>query len=202
MVGLAAVLIGSMTGRAMATEEPQYSVVERSGDLELRDYAGYILAETEVSGDMERASSAAFGRLFGYITGQNRSRVEIAMTAPVTQTPASEKIAMTAPVGQRQSENGWIVSFMMPASYTLETLPVPTDAEVSLRVVPAHRVASIRYAGRWSETRYLEHKAQLESWIGQAGLNVDGPAQWARYDAPYVPWFMRRNEILIPVSAN
>lgn len=185
---------------AMATEEAKYTVVKKEEAFELRDYAPHILAETVVEGDINDASNKAFGRLFGYISGKNQSRNKVAMTAPVSQAPAAEKIAMTAPVGQQSVGNKWAVSFMMPASYTMQTLPKPDDSSVILREVPARRVASIRYSGLWSEARYLEHKSQLEAWIRKNKMKAAGEASWARYDPPFKPWFMRRNEILIPVE--
>jgi len=107
---------------------------------------------------------------------------------------------MTAPVGQQSIGNKWAVSFMMPATYTMESLPTPDDSSVVLREVPARRVATLRYSGLWSEERYLQHKLQLEAWIKKNKLKVSGEASWARYDPPFMPWFMRRNEILIPVE--
>lgn len=191
-------LFGAMT--AMATEEAKYSVVKKEAAFELRDYEAHILAEVVVDGNIEDASNKAFRKLFGYISGKNTTRTKVAMTAPVSQAPASEKIPMTAPVGQRGVGNKWAVSFMMPANYTMATLPKPDDAEIILRQVPARRVASIRYSGLWSEKRYLEHKAQLEAWIRKNKWSVNGDASWARYDPPFKPWFMRRNEILVPVE--
>lgn len=184
----------------MATEEAKYSVVKTEEAFELRDYASHILAETVVEGDINDASNKAFGRLFAYISGKNQSRNKVAMTAPVSQSPAAEKISMTAPVGQQSVGDKWAVSFMMPASYTMASLPKPNDASVVLREVPARRVASIRYSGLWSEKRYLEHKVQLEAWIRKNDFVATGEASWARYDPPFKPWFMRRNEILIPVG--
>jgi hypothetical protein len=98
---------------------------------------------------------------------------------------------MTAPVGQQNVQGRWAVSFMMPASYTLETLPVPVDQKVSLRQVPARRLAAVRYSGTWSKKNYLRYMQELESWI-----------KWARYNPPFTLWFLRRNEILIPVDVN
>ena len=193
-------LFGAMP--VMATEEAKYNVVKKDEAFELRDYAPHIVAETVVDGDINDASSKAFGKLFGYISGKNQSRKKVAMTAPVSQEPASEKIAMTAPVAQQSVGNKWAVSFMMPVSYTMQTLPKPDDSSVILREVPARRVASIRYSGLWSEARYLEHKLQLEAWIRKNKLKPSGEASWARYDPPFKPWFMRRNEILIPVEKN
>jgi len=186
----------------MATEEAKYSVVKKEEAFELRDYQPHIVAEIVVDGNIDDASSKAFGTLFGYISGKNKSRNKVAMTAPVSQAPASEKIRMTAPVGQQGIGKKWAVSFMMPAGYTMETLPKPDDPEVKLRAVPARRIAAIRYSGLWSEKRYLENKLLLETWIRKNKWKTNGEASWARYDPPFKPWFLRRNEILIPVETN
>jgi hypothetical protein len=195
MTGLAALLPGVTS----AVEEAEYRVLQQDGMFELREYAPSIVAETVVQGDFDDAGSRAFRKLFRYIDGNNVAQQEIAMTAPVSQGPASEKIAMTSPVGQQASDGGWVVSFMMPSSYSMDTIPQPSDPAVQLRAVPAHRAAAIRYSGFWSEARYREHLQQLRSWIGQQGLEAIGDPVWARYDPPFKPWFMRRNEILIPV---
>lgn len=186
---------------AMAIEEAAYQVVQKDDRFEIRDYAPHILAETIVEGNIKEAGSKAFKRLFGYISGDNRSHGKVAMTAPVSQVPGGEKIAMTAPVGQQSAQGSWAVSFMMPASYTLETLPLPEDPQVSLRQVPGRRVAAVRYSGFWSEKNYLRYRQELESWIHEQGLTIVGEPVWARYNPPFTPWFLRRNEILIPVDA-
>ena len=184
----------------MAIEEAKYEVVKKDNKFEIRDYAPHILAETVVEGDVKDAGNKAFKRLFRYISGDNRSRDKVAMTAPVSQQPMKEKIKMTAPVGQRRVQEKWAVSFMMPDSYTLETLPEPEDPNITLRQVPARRMAAVRYSGFWSEKRYLKYKSELESWIHERGLNIVGEPIWARYNPPFTPWFLRRNEILIPVD--
>ena len=184
---------------ALAIEEAKYDLVSEHGDIEVRLYSPHIVAETVVYEDIEEAGNAAFQRLFGYITGSNTSQADIAMTAPVSQQPSNEEIAMTAPVGQQQSGDGWAISFMMPDSYTIETLPVPEDDRVVLRQVPSRTIAAIRYSGFWSKSNYLEHKAELENWIEQSGYKINGEAIWARYNAPFTPWFLRRNEVLIPI---
>jgi len=138
---------------AMAIEEATYNVLKKDNDFEIRDYAPHILAETIAEGDLEEAGNKAFNRLFRYISGENRSRDKVAMTAPVSQEQKGEKIQMTAPVGQRSVQDHWAVSFMMPASYTLETLPEPEDPKVTLRQVPARRMAAVRYSGFMSGKR-------------------------------------------------
>lgn len=186
-------------GNVMATEEAQYSVVLKEDNFEVRVYQAHILAQTLVEGEFDDAGSAAFGRLFKYITGNNTSRQKIQMTAPVTQTPDSEKISMISPVGQQQLDGKWAVSFMMPASSTLKTLPEPKDPSIVLREVPARHMAALRYSGTWSEKNYKQHKDSLQTWIKTKNFAVSGDAIWARYDPPFKPWFLRRNEILIPI---
>jgi effector-binding domain-containing protein len=193
-------IVGAMP--AMAIEEAPYDVVNKDKPFEIRDYAPHIVAETVVGGSLEDAGSRAFKILFAYISGDNRSRQSVAMTAPVAQQANAEKIKMTAPVGQQQVEDKWVVSFMMPAAYTMETLPVPESPQVMLRQVPGRRMAAVRYSGFWNEKGYLENKAKLEAWIEDNGLNIAGNALWARYNAPFTPWFLRRNEVLIPVVSD
>lgn len=185
---------------AMAIEEAPYNVTQKDGEFEIRDYASHIVAETSVDGDLEAAGSKAFNILFGYISGANRSREKVDMTTPVSQRSTSEKIDMTAPVGQQRNLGRWVVSFMMPADYTMETLPEPENPEVRLREVPARRMAAVRYSGFWNEKNYLKNKSKLEKWIDENGLRVLGEPIWARYNSPFTPWFLRRNEVLIPVQ--
>jgi effector-binding domain-containing protein len=199
MLAASVVIFGAL--ESMAIEEPSYKVLKKENNFELRDYAPHILAETVVEGDLEQAGNKAFRTLFRYISGENRTRAKVAMTAPVSQEPKGEKIEMTAPVGQqRVQERRWSVSFTMPSSYTLDTLPEPEDPKVTLREVPARRIASVRYSGFWSEKGYLRYKSELESWIREKGLTIVGDPIWARYNPPWTPWFLRRNEILIPVD--
>lgn len=198
---LIATLIIGGTMDAMAIEEAVYNEVIKEGKFEIRDYAPQILAETLVEGDLEQAGNEAFNRLFRYISGDNRSRRKVEMTAPVSQEPKGEKIKMKAPLGQERVQEKWAVSFMMPASYTLETLPEPVDQRINLRQVPARRMAVVRYSGFWSEKNYLRYKMELESWIRDRGITIVGAPVWARYNPPFTPWFLRRNEILIPIGA-
>ena len=193
------ILTGATT--AMATEEAPYKVLKTDEPFELREYPPQVLAEIIVDGNLEGAGNKAFRRLFRYISGDNTSRSKIAMTAPVSQEQKGEKISMTAPVSQQQVQGKWAVSFMMPASYTLETLPIPDDQSITLRQVAARRVAVVRYSGFWSEEKYLLHKAKLEGWIRENRFVVMGEPVWARYNPPFTPWFMRRNEIMIPLAS-
>lgn len=185
----------------MATERPKYKVLKSHDGVEVREYATYVVAETVVKAGRQEAGNEGFRRLAGYIFGKNRGGEKIAMTAPVTEAPAEgARIAMTAPVTEVPAGDGFAVQFMMPAGYSLESLPSPLDDRVVFRQVPARRVAALRYSGTWSESRYLEHLEELRTKMKKHGLEEKGEASWARYDPPWTPWFLRTNEILIPVG--
>lgn len=188
---------------AMATEEASYRVhATLAESIEVRSYAAAIVAETEVSeAEFKSAGNAGFRILASYIFGNNQGKREIAMTAPVAQRTRGSEIAMTAPVAQSsQGDRGWVVSFTMPAQWTWETLPVPNDARVHLRQLPARQVAAIRFSGTWSDAHFAEQRERLLAAVSTAGLRTVGEPWTARYDPPWTPWFMRRNEILVEVA--
>ena len=185
---------------AMAVEEAKFIVLEHADHCELRQYESAIVAETIVTGDFADAGNQAFNRLFRYISGNNRTRLAQATSAPVEPTAPSAKIAMTAPVGQERVTNGWSVTFMMPAAFKLEMLPEPKDPAVRLRQVPGRLMAGIAYSGRWTRELYDENAQRLHAWIAKRQLKIIGEEVWARYNPPFMPSFFRRNEILIPVE--
>ncbi|MEJ2473042.1 MAG: heme-binding protein [Desulfobacterales bacterium] len=185
---------------AVAIEEASFTVIEQNGDIELRQYAPHIVAETTVEGTFDQVGSEGFRRLAGYINGENRTKQSIAMTAPVSQETQSEKIAMTAPVGQEKSGDRWRITFVMPSKYALDTLPEPIDSRIELKREPGRLMAAVRYSGTWSRKGYEENKERLLAWIEERGFEQTGDPVWARYDPPFMPWFLRRNEVLIPVD--
>ncbi len=186
---------------AMATEEPPYTASLKDGDFEIREYPSLIAAEVTVSGERSDAISAGFRLLAGYIFGGNTKKQSIAMTAPVTQAAAeNEKIAMTAPVTQSGNDAGWTVRFIMPQGYTLETLPTPNDPKVKLVPLAPARLAVVKFSGLAKEPDIIEQTQLLNAFIAQQKLTPTGPATLARYDPPWTLWFLRRNEIMIPVQ--
>ena len=183
------------------TEEQPFDVVRRYDGFELRRYPSHVVAEVTVSLPFEQAGSQAFRSLFGYISGQNRSRTTVPMTAPVVQSAgAAQKVAMTAPVIQHETDGGYAVAFVLPASLTAETAPEPTDPNVRIRTVPPSLAAVTRYSGRWSQDSYERRCADLLTAIGAEGLRVVGTPRFARFDPPFKPWFLRRNEVIIDVD--
>ena len=185
---------------AVATEEVKYRVLESSGDFELRQYESSLGAETTVEGDFHEVGNEGFRRLFDYISGKNRKKQSIPMTAPVSQEASSEKIPMTAPVNQEKVGGAWRITFLMPSAFTKETLPEPLDSRVKLVKIPGRLMAALSYSGTWSRDRYEGKEQRLKELIRQRGLKIEGEPVFARYNPPFMPWFLRRNEVLIPVG--
>jgi len=186
---------------AMATEEPKFESVLREGEFELRQYPALVVAEVSVSGERNEAANAGFRLLAGYIFGGNTRRERLPMTVPVVQSrPTSESMPMTAPVIQIADKGMWTVQFVMPATKTIDTLPVPDDQRVRLRVLPANRVAVVRFSGLAGPDDVVKQTAVLREFIARRELKVAGSVALARYNPPWTLWFMRRNEVMIPVQ--
>lgn len=184
----------------MAIEQPRYTVLQRDDNFELRRYEPYIVAEIEVRASFEEAGNTAFRPLANYIFGENRRSEKMEMTAPVTQTPKGEKIGMTAPVIQSAGSSGvYTVSFVMPSRYKLATLPLPVDERIHFREVPPAVKGAWTYRGGWSQARYAKEEKALRAALMKAKRTAMGPPVWARYNAPFWPSFLRRNEILVEV---
>jgi SOUL heme-binding protein len=186
---------------SFATEEPDYQVVRELGDIQVRQYATYAVAEVVVAGPASEAGNQAFPILAGYIFGKNKGERKFAMTAPVTQAAEPVKLEMTAPVTQTVAPGGFLVQFVLPKGVTVASAPEPLDARVQLRQVPSRQVAVIRYSGLWSDSNYDEHLAKLQAALRTANLAWTGEPVYSRYNAPFTPWFMRRNEIWLHLAA-
>lgn len=180
-------------------EQAKYEVVESQGDIQIRDYAPMIVAEAEVSGERKEAINHGFRIIADYIFGNNAPKQNVAMTAPVIQQP-SEKIAMTAPVIQEGAANSWKVRFVMPAKYTMDTLPKPNNAAVKLEKVPGKRFVVIRFSGMAGEESLKEHTDELQTFISAKQLHAISKPTYAFFNPPWTLPFLRRNELMVEVA--
>ena len=182
----------------MAIEEPRYQQVIEDGDFSVRSYEPVIVAETDVDGTLDQASSTGFRRLAGYIFGNNHPSAGDHGKAPSQTADDKTKIAMTAPVTTQPHGTGFTVNFTMPAQYTRSSLPIPDDDKVKLREIPAYTAAVIRFSGWVDGSKIAAKTALLQEWMVAHGLIAVGDARLARYNPPWTLPFLRRNEILIP----
>jgi hypothetical protein len=181
---------------------PCHEVLRRIDKVEIRQYAPYVVAEVLVAGPADDAGNQAFPILAGYIFGKNKGEKKFAMTAPVTQTAVPVKMEMTVPVSQVAAPGGFLVQFVLPKGVALAAAPEPTDTRVQLREVAPARVAVIVFSGFWSESNYEENLAKLKATLSAANLPWTGEPIFSRYNPPFTPWFLRRNEIwlILPQS--
>jgi hypothetical protein len=161
------------------TQHQPYESIGRWGEVEVRRYPEHAVAEVIVDGDFDEAGNRGFRPLFGYIQGQ------IAMTAPVVQTPGDQ---------------GHCVAFVMPEGRDLETLPVPTDSRVHLRSVGEQVAAALRFSGRGNARDLDERGRQLLSSLEGSPWRPIGPVRLARFNAPFIPPFLRHNEVVVDVE--
>jgi hypothetical protein len=189
-------------GVAMAVEEPVYQASVQQGAFEVREYPPAIVAEVAVPGAQDAAANAGFRLLAHYIFGGNAPRQRIAIPSPVEQSRSGgQSLAMTAPVTQFQDGTVWMVRFFMPRGYTLETLPVPDDPRVRLRALPQAEMAVVRFSGLAYAGDVARRTTELEEFMAARHLRPAGPPVLARYNPPWTLWFLRRNEVMIPVAA-
>ncbi|WP_197711960.1 SOUL family heme-binding protein [Polynucleobacter necessarius] len=165
----------------------------------MRLYEPMILAEVQVEGDLDQASSQGFRLIAAYIFGENQVNQKIAMTAPVAVEQQSAKIAMTAPVSIESNSGQWIVSFVMPAEYTIESLPKPLNPKVQIRQIPQVRRAVFQFSGFYNSQKVADKTLELEQWMKGMNLVPLGDPKFARYNPPWTLLFMRRNEVMIDV---
>ena len=196
VVVLAVVLWGLVVSKV---EQPKYVVVESEQSIEIRDYPAMIVAEANVTGARDKAIGEGFRIIAEYIFGNNLSSKKVAMTAPVTQQ-ASEKIAMTAPVTQQGGGDSWQVRFIMPANYTMETLPKPKNSAVQLKEVASKRFAVIRFSGLAGEESLKRQTALLTKFVSARKLTAVSAPTYAFYNPPWTLPFLRRNEVMIEVT--
>ncbi len=194
------------------TEQQPYELVQRYPHFELRRYPAHVVAEIRVNATFDRAGNAAFRHLFNYISGGNTASQKLAMTAPVIQGAGTrdgntaQKLAMTAPVLQsgplpgKDAPADFVVAFVLPAGMTAETAPVPTNPDVTIRTVPGSLAAVLRFSGSGSEAAFERRNTGLQSALTLAGLTAVGQPRFARFDPPFKPWFLRRNEVVQDVQ--
>jgi hypothetical protein len=199
--GIIALCSGLAGQKVMAKyEQPSYEVLQKNGDIELRQYQPRIIASVEVPASDKDAANQAFRILAGYIFGKNKGQQKVAMTVPVTEEVKAEKIAMTIPVTEEKIGQSMRMSFNMPTKYTLDSLPKPNDERIKFSTLPPARFVTIRFSGFASAAAFDKHTKILKSYMSEHQLKESGQPMKAFYDAPWTLPFFRRNEVLIAVD--
>ncbi len=191
-VVLAVVVVAAVAVYLWSTrgiEQPKYSSVMLDGAFEVRDYPELLAAEVSTSGNRYDAVRQGFRPLASYIFAKERTGASISMTAPVTQTPTS-------------ADNEWVVRFIMPSKYTIDSLPKPEGAKVKIVPMPAVRRAVVRFSGVATDELIDAKEAELRDWLKAQKLTAAGSKTYAYYNDPLTPGFLRRNEVMLDIPTN
>jgi hypothetical protein len=181
-------------------DQPRYQVLNEVGNIQIRHYSALLIAETTIVDDYKNASNQGFQRLAGYIFGNNQKQQSLVMTAPVIQERQAETLAMTAPVLQQKSGTVWLMAFVLPTGYSVSTAPIPNDKAITIKELPAKKVAVIRYTGSLCESGIEKNADTLINWLNQHDIKMLSPARSAAYDPPWTLPFLRLNEVHIDIE--
>ncbi len=182
-------------------EKAKYTVLEVKNDYEIRKYAEHIVAETVVNGSYDNALNEGFRLIANFIFGNNTKKESIAMTTPVLESKQqSEKIAMTTPVLATIDGESHTVVFVMPSSYTLETLPKPNDSRIKIVKVNEMKMAVLRFGWYRSDSSVMKNKEKLLNILKNDNVKIKGEPKYAGYNAPWTPPWMTRNEVMVEIE--
>ena len=181
VAGVSLAIWGCKTSRS-GYESAPYSLALSDGDCELRDYPELAIVRTPMSDAGGGADNAGFGKLFRYITGNNKSQASIAMTTPVfiLQEPR-------------------VMAFVLPAKSPLDQVPAPLDSSLRIEKIPAGRFAVLRFSGSRSAAKESQAIALLNAWIAKNDLLAVKSPIFGYFDPPWTPAFLRRNEAMLRV---
>lgn len=167
-------------------EQAKYTVITKHGSIEIRQYEPMIVAETEIKGQRQEAISQGFRIIADYIFGNNLTRQNVAMTAPVTQ---------------QSQGTSWTVRFVMPSNYTMESLPKPNNNLVKIEQIEAKRFAVIRFSGTPTEDSIKKHTTDLEEFIRTNNLKIRSEPIYAFFNPPWTLPSSRRNEVMMEIPS-
>ena len=167
-------------------ETVKYEITRKLDRVEIRHYPKIVIAKVEGYGEN------GFNLLFRFISGDNKQKTKVKMTAPVV----SQRIEMTAPVLSDSDS----LAFIMPSEYRLDTTPEPLDDRVKILEIPERNLAALRFSGRWTNSLFKKKTKELLEETEKTKIKTKGTVFSMLYNAPFTPSFMRRNEVAIEIE--
>lgn len=163
-------------------ETAQFKLIKKDGDFEIREYTANYTAAVEEENLIE---AEGFNKIFSYISGSNKEE---------------EKISMTTPVINELKEGSVTTEFVLPSKYIQEVIPEPRDGGIKIKKNEKRLSAAVKFSGSISENKINEYEEKLSTWLNMNNLKPDGVFRLARYNPPFVPALLRRNEILVDIK--
>jgi DNA gyrase inhibitor GyrI len=170
----------------MANEQPDYKVIKKDNEFEIRQYTNFLTATVETEGERDEAISKGFRILFKYISGENKNKESISMTVPVMQKSSGNK--------------KWNISFVVPKKFDSKNVPQPDNQNVKIKNNPDFKVVVITFSGLFSNDNIKENEIKIRNYIRENNLKIEEPAIYAGYNAPWTLWFLKRNEVLFKLT--
>jgi len=170
----------------MANEQPDYKIIKKDNEFEIRQYTNFLTATVETEGERDEAISKGFRILFKYISGENKNKESISMTVPVMQKSSGDK--------------KWNISFVVPKKFDTKNVPQPDNQNVKIKNNPDFKVVAITFSGLFSNDNIKENEIKIRNYIKENNLKIEEPAIYAGYNAPWTLWFLKRNEVLFKLT--
>lgn len=168
-------------------EQPQYKVLKKDSNKEIRLYDSYLVIKTQTKGTYKDAQNKDFRILAGYIFGDNKT---------------GEKISMTSPVRQYQTGDNWEMTFMIPKKYDLKDLPEPKSDNIEFKVLKKKTYGVITFSGSDNEEKNKRYAEELKSWIltNEKDFKIVSVPIYAGYNPPWTIPIFRKNEIMFELN--
>ena len=171
----------------MPIETPQYKLIKKKGNFEIRSYDEMVVARTSVNSDYKESTLTGFRRIAGYIFGGNDKEMKIAMTAPVISDCPSEGL------------KSYNISFVMPKEHSMEDLPKANTSQVSIQKESLGEVAVLSFGGWATEARSLNYQKKLLELINKQGFKHKRGFMIAQYNSPWTLPPFRKNEAMVKI---
>lgn len=173
-------------------EQPNYNLIKKTKNIEIRHYENLLYAETTITGPRQESVSTGFRIIADYIFGNNRLS---------DSDNRSSKIAMTSPVIQEQiGDSDWKVKFIMPQSFTVQNLPLPNNERILINERKEEYYVAIRFSGSSNQKNLDKNHKILLKHITENDIDISGLTIFAFYNPPWTLPIFRRNEILYKVN--
>lgn len=185
---------------ANSIEKLKYDTLIKEKSMEIRKYKPYLVATVQFDLSKGETRGDAFRMLFKYISGDNKGKRKISMTAPVT-IEKGQKISMTSPVTITTEGNIRSMSFMVPSKYTKKTVPLPSNPRVKIREIAERLVAVNQFSWFAGQAKQQKKTLELATWLkDQNQYEIVSQAIYAGYNAPFTLPFLKTHEMMFEVE--
>ncbi len=108
-------------------------------------------------------------------------------------------LAMTTPVESEMAPS----TMMFFIGSEVDISKIEATEKIEIVTMPERTVLSLGIRGSYSEKNYQQSLADAMQWVGKnPDYAQDGPARMIYWNGPYVPGFLKRSELHLPIRNN